>query len=71
VLVILPEDEDQLREQKCTEESGLDPVALWLSARVMTCSAITMQGLSEKLVSYVGNNIGTRGSGHREPFPAR
>ena len=26
VLVILPEDEDQLREQESTEESGFDPV---------------------------------------------
>ena len=71
VLVILPEDEEQLREQECTEESGFDPVELWLSARVMTYSAITMQGLTKKLISYLGNNIGTRGSGRREPFPAR
>ena len=61
----------------CTGESGFDPVELWVmgppcglkAGRVLTlCMVKVARHVRGQPVSYVGNNVGTKGEGRREPF---
>ena len=61
----------------CTGESGFDPVELWVmgppcglkAGRVLTfCTVKVGRHVRGQPISYVGNNVGTKGEGRREPF---
>ena len=61
----------------CKGESGFDPVELWVMGppcglkveRAETsCMVMIASFVGGKSVSYVGNNVGTKGEGRREPF---
>ena len=61
----------------CTGESGFDPVELWVMGPpcglkvggvVTSCMVMIARHVREYHVSYVGNNVGTKGEGRRETF---
>ena len=60
----------------CIGESGFDPVELWVMGppcgffigAVTSCTVMIARHVREYHVSYVGNNVGTKGEGPREPF---
>ena len=61
----------------CIGESGFDPVELWVMGppcglnverAVTSCTVMIARHVREYHVSYVGNNVGTKGEGRREPF---
>ena len=65
------------RNLGCTGESGSDPVELWVMGPpcglrgrrgMASCMVMIVRHVREKSVSYVGNNVGTKGEGRREPF---
>ena len=65
------------RNQGCTGESGFDPVELWVMGppcgskvgRALTyCTVMVARHGRGWSVSYVGNNVGTKGEGRREPL---
>ena len=56
----------------CTGESGFDPVELWvmgppggffLIGAVTSCTGMIARHVREYHVSYVGNNVDTKGEG--------
>ena len=61
-----------------TGESGFDPVELWVMGPpcglkverggLTSCTITIARHVREYHVSYVGNNVGTKGEGRREPF---
>ena len=64
-------------ETRGTGESGFDPVELWLMGppcglkverALASCTVMIARHVRGQPVSYVGNNIGTKGEGRREPF---
>ena len=61
----------------CTGESGFDPVELWVMGppcglkvgkAVTSCTIMYARNVRGESVGHVGNNIGTKGEGRREPF---
>ena len=61
----------------CTGESGFDPVELWVmgppcglkvGGEVTSCMDMIARQVRGWPVDYVGDNIGTKGEGRREPF---
>ena len=61
----------------CTGESGLDPVELWVmgppcglkvGGAVTSCTVMIARHVQGQPISYVSNNVGTKGEGRREPF---
>ena len=57
--------------------SGFDPVELWVMGQpcefkveraVTSCTVMIARHVREQPVSYVGNNVSTKGEGRREPF---
>ena len=63
-------------ETESIGESGFDPVELWVMGppcgffivAVTSCTVMIARHVREYPVSYVGNNVGTKGEGRREPF---
>ena len=65
------------QNQGCKEESGFDPVDLWvmgppcgLKVGRAETSCVIMQARYVRgwPVDFVSNNVGTKGEGRREPF---
>ena len=65
------------QNQGCIGELGFDPVELWVkgppcwlrAGRGLTfCMVMIAVQVRGYPVSYVGNNVGTKGEGRREPF---
>ena len=61
----------------CIGESGFDPVELWVMGpqcglkvgKAMTsCTIMQARHVRGYPISYVGNNVSTKGEGRREPF---
>ena len=78
-----PRGRNNFGNRGCTGESGSDPVELWvmgppcsfiiiiiiiLIGAVTSFTVMIARHVREYQVSYVGNNIGTKGEGQREPF---
>ena len=70
-----PSMRNNLGNRGCTRESGFDPVELWVMGppcgffigAVTSCTVMITRHVREYHVSYVGNNVGTKGEGRREP----
>ena len=68
---------NNLGNRCCIGESGFDPVELWVmgppcglkvEGALTFCMIMIARHVRGLHVSYVGNNIGTKGEGQREPF---
>ena len=73
VLVILPEDEEQLRSRNA-QKSQVSVLGNSGLVRIMSKKGGSIlcdhdaRFVREQLVSYVGNIVDTKGEGRREPF---
>ena len=61
----------------CTRESGFDPMELWVMGppcglkverALAFCMVMIARHVRGQPVSYIGNNVATKGEGRREPF---
>ena len=77
-----PRARNNFGNRGCTGQSGFDPVELWvmgppcgffiiiinfLIGAVTSFTVMIARHVREYHVSYVGNNVGTKGEGRREP----
>ena len=72
-----PRARNNFGNRGCTGESGFDLVELWVmgppcglkvGGAVTSCTVMIARHVREYHVSYVANNVGTKGEGRREPF---
>ena len=65
------------QHQGCTGESGFDPMEQWVMGppcglkveRMLAfCTVMIVRHVRGQPISYVSNNVGTKGEGRREPF---